>query len=245
MAVAAYMRIAEDLRGKINSHEIKPGEQLPSELELRSQYSASRNTVLDAVKLLRDEGLVETRPGQGWFARIRIVPFDNAIDWADHVAIAEARARGRSPRSTPPTVTRQPAPPEVADRLRVPAGTEMILRRQEWLLDEIPWKLQAVWCQKSYSDAGGHRLLMAEDIAEGLGAYLQHTLGLGPASTACYLLPRKPTSEEISFFGFTDESDIPCVIELIRTVSVQRDDESQPLYVAIGVYAADRNRFVG
>ena len=95
MAVAAYARIAEDLRGKIASRNIKPGGPLPSELELRDEYQASRNTVLDAIKKLKDEGLVETRPGQGWFARVRIVPFVNSIDWADRTAIEQARNQGR------------------------------------------------------------------------------------------------------------------------------------------------------
>ena len=98
MAVAAYARIAEDLRGKIHSRDIKPGGQLPSELELRDQYNASRNTVLDAIKKLKDEGLVETRPGQGWFARVRIVPFVNSLDWGDGAAIKQANASGRAPR---------------------------------------------------------------------------------------------------------------------------------------------------
>ena len=124
MAVAAYARIAEDLRGKIASRYIKPGGPLPSELELRDEYGASRNTVLDAIKKLKDEGLVETRPGQGWFARVRIVPFVNSIDWADGTAIEQAQARGRAPRATPPTVNLQTAPPEMADRLRVPVGTD-------------------------------------------------------------------------------------------------------------------------
>ncbi len=39
----------------------------------------------------------------------------------------------------------------MADRLDVPAGTAMIVRRQEWFLDEVPWKLQAVWCPKARS----------------------------------------------------------------------------------------------
>jgi GntR family transcriptional regulator len=243
MAVAAYARIAEDLREKIESRFIKPGAQLPSELDLRSKYQASRNTVLDAIKMLKDEGLVETRPGQGWFATIRIVPFVNSIDWADEDAIAQAKARGRTPRAMPPTVNLQVAPLEMADRLRVPLGTEMIVRRQEWFLDELPWKLQTAWCPKARSVQGAHRLLMAEDISEGLGAYLHDALGLRPASATFYFLPRKPTNEEIKFFGFPDEGDIPYVIELIRTATVEEDDGPQPLYAAVGVYAGDRNRF--
>jgi GntR family transcriptional regulator len=243
MAVATYARIAEDLRRKITSRDIKPGGQLPSELELRDQYKASRNTVLDAIKKLKDEGLVETRPGQGWFATVRIVPFVNSIDWADDAAIKHAKARGRVPTATPPTVNLQAAPPEMADRLSVPPGTEMIVRRQEWFLDELPWKLQTAWCPKARAVQGAYRLLMAEDISEGLGAYLQDALGLRPAGAAFYFLPRKPTVEESKFFGFPDEGDIPYVIELIRTATVEDDIGPRPLYAAVGVYAGDRNRF--
>jgi GntR family transcriptional regulator len=217
---------------------------LPSELELRDQYGASRNTVLDAIKKLKDEGLVETRPGQGWFARVRIVPFDNSLDWGDGAAIEQAKARGRAPRVTPPTVSLQAAPPEIASRLRVPAGTAMIVRRQEWFLDEVPWKLQAAWCPTTTRfDQGAHQLLMAEDISEGLGAYLYNTLGLRPASATFFFLPRKPSDEDSRFFGFPAEGEVPYVIELIRTASVTGGDGPRPLYAVVGVYAGDRNLF--
>jgi len=243
MAAAAYARIASDLRGRITSRDIKPGGHLPTELELRDQYHASRNTVLDAIKMLKDEGLVETRPGQGWFATIRIVPFVNSIDWEDSTAIEAATARGRKPQTTPPTVSRNAAPPEIADRLRVPVGTEMVVRRQEWFLDDLPWKLQTIWCPVARSDEGAHRLLVAADIAEGVGSYLYTALDLSPAGDSYYFLPRKPNSDEIQFFGFPGESDAPYVIELIRTASAAGDSDPWALYVAVGVYAGDRNRF--
>jgi GntR family transcriptional regulator len=243
MAVAAYARIAQDLRGKIHSRDIKPGEQLPSELELRDQYKASRNTVLDAIKKLKDEGLVETRPGQGWFARVRIVPFVNSLDWGDGAAIEQANAGGRHPRVTPPTVSLKPAEPDVAGRLRVPVGTMMIVRRQEWFLDDVPWKLQDVWCSRALFDAGAHRLLMAEDISQGLGAYLGEALGLQPASAAFFFLPRKPDDDESKFFGFPAEGEAPYVIELVRTASMTDGSGPRPLYAVVGVYAGDRNRF--
>jgi GntR family transcriptional regulator len=243
MAVTAYARIASDLRTRITSHDIKPGEHLPSELELREKYQASRNTVLDAIKMLKDEGLVETKPGQGWFATVRNVPFVNSIDWEDETAIREAKAQGRKLRATPPIVSRQDAPPEIADRLRVPRGTEMVVRRQAWYLDEMSWKLQAVWCPTARSHDGARRLLVAEDIPEGVGNYLYGTLGLKPTGADFYFLPREPSLEEARFFGFSDEGNEPYVIELVRTASVAGPDRPAPLYVAVGVYAADRNRF--
>jgi GntR family transcriptional regulator len=243
MTVAAYTRIAEDLREKIQSRAIKPGGPLPSELDLRDHYHASRNTVLDAIKKLKNEGLVETRPGQGWFARVRIVPFVNSLDWGDAAAIRQAKASGRAPRVTPPTVSLQAAAPDMAERLRVPVGTAMIVRRQEWFLDDVPWKLQDVCCPRSRFDEGADRLLMADDIPEGLGAYLDETLGMRPESAAYYFLPRKPRDEESKFFGFAREGDIPYVVELIRTASAAGRSGLRPLYTVIGVYAGDRNRF--
>jgi GntR family transcriptional regulator len=245
VVAAAYARIAEDLRGKITSRDIEPGGQLPSELELRDQYKASRNTVLDAIKKLKDEGLVETRPGQGWFARVRIVPFVNSLDGGDGAAIEQARARNRIPRATPPAVNLQVAPPDMAERLRVPTGTSMIVRRQAWFLDDMAWKLQAVWCSRALFDEGAHRLLLADDISEGLGAYLHESLGLRPAAATFYFQPRRPTAEESGFFGFPAEGDVPYVMELIRTASTQGDSGPRPLYTAVGTYAGDRNQFEG
>ena len=55
--------------------ELKPGQQLETEIELRERYGASRNTVRDAIKLLTTLSLVETRPGQGTFVVNKIDPF--------------------------------------------------------------------------------------------------------------------------------------------------------------------------
>ncbi len=243
MAVAMYARIAEDLKGKITSRDIQPGGQLPSELELRDQYQASRNTVRDAIRKLIDEGVAERRPGLGVFAKVRIEPFVNSIDWEDDAAVAGAIARGRVPHGTPPTVERLASPADMADRLGVPAGTEMIIRRQEWFLDGLPWKQQSAWFPKTRYDEGARRLLTAEDIPGGLDGYLYHALGLRPADTAFYFLPRRPTTAEARFFSFRDEGDMPYVIELIRTANYRSADGPRPLYAAVGVYAGDRNRF--
>jgi DNA-binding transcriptional MocR family regulator len=45
MASPMYQLIAQDLRERIESGELPPGEQLPTELELRARYGAARNTV--------------------------------------------------------------------------------------------------------------------------------------------------------------------------------------------------------
>ncbi len=71
-----WRQIAEDLRQKIESGELGSGDvALPTELELRETYNASRNTVRDAVKWLATRGLVVTRAGKGTFVARQPDPF--------------------------------------------------------------------------------------------------------------------------------------------------------------------------
>ena len=75
MVDAMYRRIADDLRVQIETGKLRPGSQLPTELELREKYDASRNTIRDALRWLITRGLIETRPGHGTFVVEKIDPF--------------------------------------------------------------------------------------------------------------------------------------------------------------------------
>src|SRR5271163_2996951 len=61
--------IAEAIRCQIESGELPPGAQLPSERDLASTYGTARNTAREAVRLLSDAGLVITDQGKGSFVR--------------------------------------------------------------------------------------------------------------------------------------------------------------------------------
>ena len=62
-----YQSIAEALRARIGVGDFPGGGLLPSESELSSAYGASRVTVRKALEALRDEGLIDSRQGFGWF----------------------------------------------------------------------------------------------------------------------------------------------------------------------------------
>ncbi len=64
-----YQRIVDDFREAIESGDMRPGEMLPSEPELRARYRASKSTVGKAVAMLKAEGLVYSQRGRGVFAR--------------------------------------------------------------------------------------------------------------------------------------------------------------------------------
>ena len=62
-----YERIVSQIEGRIEAGDLKVGDRLPSERELAEQFAVSRTAVREAVKALRQKGLVEIRPGRGTF----------------------------------------------------------------------------------------------------------------------------------------------------------------------------------
>jgi GntR family transcriptional repressor for pyruvate dehydrogenase complex len=62
-----YEQIVQQIEESITSGELKEGDQLPAERELAQQFGVSRTAVREAVKTLREKGLVEAYPGRGTF----------------------------------------------------------------------------------------------------------------------------------------------------------------------------------
>jgi GntR family transcriptional regulator len=60
-----HERVAAELRRAIVDGEARPGERLPPARDLAAVLGVNRNTVLRALRLLRDEGLLEFRRGRG------------------------------------------------------------------------------------------------------------------------------------------------------------------------------------
>lgn len=64
-----YEQIVEQIEASILKGALKPGDQLPAERELAMQFGVSRTAVREAVKTLREKGLVEAYTGRGTFVR--------------------------------------------------------------------------------------------------------------------------------------------------------------------------------
>lgn len=62
-----YEQIAQQIEDSILSGVLKAGDQLPAERELALQFGVSRTAVREAVKALREKGLVEAYSGRGTF----------------------------------------------------------------------------------------------------------------------------------------------------------------------------------
>jgi GntR family transcriptional regulator len=64
-----YERLADELRQQIVSGQYRPGDRLPSTLELMERTGVANLTVRGAYRVLVEEGLVESVPKRGFYVR--------------------------------------------------------------------------------------------------------------------------------------------------------------------------------
>lgn len=62
-----YEQIVQQIEDSVLSGALKPGDQLPPERELAEQFGVSRTAVREAMKSLREKGLVAAHSGRGTF----------------------------------------------------------------------------------------------------------------------------------------------------------------------------------
>ncbi|WP_151447578.1 GntR family transcriptional regulator [Lacisediminimonas profundi] len=136
-----YQQIKALITRSLQSGEWKPGELIPSEVELAARYKVSQGTVRKAIDELSAENLVVRRQGKGTFV-------------ATH---HEARAQFRFLRLMPDTgephpaenrvieVKRLRAPAEVARLLDLRAGDSVIFIKRVQSFDGVPIILDELW----------------------------------------------------------------------------------------------------
>ncbi|MFD8082781.1 GntR family transcriptional regulator [Kitasatospora sp. NPDC059722] len=145
-AKAKYLQIADDLAAQIKSGELAPGAALPSEAELMRRYGVASGTVRKAVAELRTTQLIETHHGRGSFVRSRPPVqrkssdrFRRAYRTAGKAAyLAELEASGVTPSVTVLFVGPTAVPREIAERLAVPPGTQVLARKRRYFRDSVP-----------------------------------------------------------------------------------------------------------
>jgi GntR family transcriptional regulator len=87
-----HEQVAADIRRAIADGEAKPGERLPSARDLAAVLGVNRNTVLRALRILREEGLLEFRRGRG--ITVASAPERGAVVARARELMHFARARG-------------------------------------------------------------------------------------------------------------------------------------------------------
>ncbi|WP_326554178.1 GntR family transcriptional regulator [Micromonospora sp. NBC_01813] len=141
---AVYRQIADHLRQAIESHELVAGTQLPSESALVNEYGVSRVTARRALSVLVTDGLVVAEHGRGWFVRrrppVRRLSADRFARRKEGKAAftVDMEANERTFTVDVLYVGAAHAPAEVLERLNLPAGSSVLVRRRRYLVEGQP-----------------------------------------------------------------------------------------------------------
>jgi GntR family transcriptional regulator len=229
---AGWRSIARDLRDAITRGELRPGTQLPSQEELAHRYGVVRPTVTRALAALVDEGLVVSAKLRGsWVAH---PPVRLAITRYSTVAVPDRERPDLGPWETAcaehgiagnaelVAVERGPAPPAVAERLRLAAGAEVVRRDRRMWADSYVVQLQSAWYPASLAD--GTPLAGDGKVVGGVYAALV-TAGVTPAVADEEVSARLATGAETEDMHIRERQP---VLALWRTT---RDGAGQPIEV--------------
>ncbi|MEI7548280.1 MAG: GntR family transcriptional regulator, partial [Actinomycetota bacterium] len=177
MRTIRYQEIAHTLRLRLSTHG--PGHVLPSESELSAEFGVSRVTVRRALEMLRDEGVLASRQGFGWY--VATAPLQQRLGRLDTIE-NQLEAGGIRPQRQILEFAFVPAPPHVAAVL----GCEQVLRvKRRNLADGAPFAVVTVWCPAELGQHLSRREVERKPFYELLGVQLRgatQTIGAAAAT---------------------------------------------------------------
>jgi GntR family transcriptional regulator len=143
-----YLRVAEELRGRIESGELPPGTRLPSVAEISAQYGCSNSVATGAYKVLVDDGLVVSRHGAGHYVRSKETP-DLLVRRHRRRSEDSPFAQGAAEQGAVGTwrhdSTTEQASETVAARLGIEPGDAVMHTSYTYLADDQPVQLAESW----------------------------------------------------------------------------------------------------
>lgn len=72
--------IISQIRGMIERGELRPGDRLPAERRLAEDFGVARNTVREAIRVLAEGGILESRQGAGTYVKDMSVRRNSLFD---------------------------------------------------------------------------------------------------------------------------------------------------------------------
>jgi len=237
-----YQEIAEQLRAQVAAGVLAPGQRLPSEPDLAAQYDASRNTVRLAIALLTNQGLVVSRQGLGTFVHEPAKPFTALLSRVQSPS-TEVHASAGLPVVSPAAdesemvrlvVETGPAGPSVAEKLGIGASDQVVIRRSQYFIGDVPWQLINSYYPSDL--AKGTALQQAGEIESGSIGLLAE-LGHPQEGFVDEIGARMPDSREFDFFKLA--SGTPVVVVNRTAYSTER-----PIRLTSYIYRGDRVRLL-
>lgn len=99
----------------------EPGEQLPSEPQLAQKLGVSRSTLREALRVLKDKGLIVRRQGVGTFVQPQPPLIPSGLETLESLDVVADRL-GTVVSTIQVQIEEQPASPELVEKLLLPPG---------------------------------------------------------------------------------------------------------------------------
>ncbi|MFI9755202.1 GntR family transcriptional regulator [Streptomyces collinus] len=160
-----YSRIATELLGELRDGIVPPGERLPGERRLAGHFGVSRETVRQALELLRRDGLVAT-DRRGSHATLPGLPVETPASLTFPVG-ARTAAPGGVARAT---VTWEPPPADHAEALELAPGRPTLVHRYRYATADGQGLRTAVTSFSAVALAEVEELARYRDRADGTAA---------------------------------------------------------------------------
>jgi GntR family transcriptional regulator len=161
--------LAQELRERIALGDVGPSGALESEAALGGRYGVSRVTVRRALEELRDQGLVGSRPGAGWFVTAASFHQTLALGTFRHAASAVSQA-GKSVVRRVVDFGFRPAPAAIAAGLGLDPAADALYSRSVRTVEGVPLDLVHEWVPAALAGA----VSRADAEGAGIWATLQH-----------------------------------------------------------------------
>lgn len=232
MALPKYDQIASDLRGRIVRGDLAPGAALPSERELVDRWGVARATVVKALDVLRQEGLIDTRQGTGSTVRPRIPLARTAGErYATSVATGQIYTAGEYAEIVSAELV--PAPDDVAAGLGVETGATVVRRHRVTFEGETPTATSYSWFTAEVGEAAP-RLLLRERVREGTTRYVEMQTGRRPHTGRDWWVSRLATDEELALLRLEG----PAAVSEVRHAAY--DADGKVLAYEVGINPSGR-----
>ncbi|MGW0836514.1 GntR family transcriptional regulator [Streptomyces prunicolor] len=210
-------QIAAELKAAIERGDYRAGDRLPGETALAAQHGVADLTARRAMKILRTEGLIETKKG----AAARVVSFRPirrrgiqrlARDqWGSGKTVWAADDH-RAPDVDQIKVLEDAAPPQhISDALELAPGETVCVRSRRYVVEGRPVMVAESYLPQSL--VAGSPIVQADTGPGGIYARLAD-LGHTPVHFREEIRVRMPSSEEVSQLAIPADR---TVIKLART----------------------------
>lgn len=173
-ACPLWRQVGDDLRRRHAGGAFAGG--VPGELVLRDEYGVSRHTIREALRDLREEGLIRSRQGRVSVAPPPPPPWQQGLLGGIDTALADARG-ALVTRVLHQAIVRDSA---VAARFALPGRAELVVVERLHLVADRPVAVDSSWVQRE----AGRPLLTEPVVGAGLSLPISEQLGLHADSFA-------------------------------------------------------------